>query len=176
MSAEYTLGERQLAINSAGNVAGWRNPDGTLSLIPSLASNIDLTVISDTPKWYKVGAAVSYTTFQTAATGKNNTLFSLPAGSIIHAVKLKHSTAFAGALISAMTLSVGISGTVDKYASAFDVLQAVSGTAFELSQSMGTESHTADTDITITAASTGANLSALSAGAVDVWAFISKPT
>lgn len=129
--------------------------------------------IGSTPTWIKVGTALPYTSFQTAATTNTITLFSLIAAGIVHEVKIKHSTAFAGGSINAMTLSVGISGTVDKYASAFDVFQAVSATAFELSDALGTESHTGATNITITATSTGANLSALTAGVVDVWALLS---
>lgn len=148
--------------------------------LKAVASNASAYVVPTTPAtigsvptWIKVGDAISYTTFQTAATTKSNTLFSLIAAGIIHEVKIKHSTAFAGAAISAVTISVGISGTNDKYASAFNVLQAVSSTAFELSDALGTESHTAATNITVTAISTGANLSALSAGVVDIWALMS---
>lgn len=136
-------------------------------------AGVDATQIGAIPVWVKVGNALSYTTFQTAGTTKSNTLFSLLAGGVIHAVKIKHSTSFTGGAIATMTMSVGIAGTNDKYASAYDVFQAVSGTAFELSGSLGTESHTAATNITITATSTVANLSALTAGAVDVWALLS---
>lgn len=146
--------------------------------VPStrLPAGADVATAGSEPRWYRVGAALSYTTFQTAALTKTNTLFSLPAGGIIHQVKVKHSTAFAGGAIASLVLSVGKSGTADKYASDFDVMQAVSATAFELSNALGTESHTAAADITITATSTVANLSALTAGVVDVWALISVAT
>lgn len=125
--------------------------------------------------WIKVGDALSYTTFQTAATSKSNTLFSLIAGGIISGIKIKHSTAFAGTLITAVTMEVGVVGITDEYSSpAFDVFQVVSATAFGLYNSVGSESATAATNILITARSTGANLSALSAGVVDVWALLSK--
>lgn len=133
----------------------------------------DASQAGSTPEWVKVGDALSYTTFRTAATTKTNTLFSLPAGGIVHEVKMKASTAFAGTSISALTFSVGIAGTHDKYASAFDGLAAVAATTFELSDALGAESHTAATNITISADATGANLSALSAGVLDVWALIS---
>ncbi len=129
--------------------------------------------IGAAPAWVKVGDAIPHTAFQTASTTNAIALFTLPAGGVIHATKIKHSTTFAGASISALTISVGIAGTNDKYASAFDCLQAVSGTAFETSDGLYSESHTATAAITVTAVSTGANLSALSAGVVDVWCLLS---
>lgn len=140
-------------------------------MLPS-AAGTNPALIGAVPIWVKVGS-VPYTSFQTAATTNSITLFSLIAAGIIHETKIKHSVAFSGAAIASVTVSVGISGTNDKYASAFDVLQAVSATAFELSDSLGSESHTAATNITITAVSSGTNLSALSAGSVDVWAKLS---
>lgn len=137
---------------------------------------IDPSIIGSIPQWIKVGNAISHTAFQTGATTNNITLFTLLAGGIIHAVKIKHSTAFAGGVISAYTLSVGIAGTLAKYATAFDVFQVVSATAYQLSNSFGGESHTATTAIKIAATSTGANLSASTAGVVDVWALLSTAT
>jgi hypothetical protein len=137
------------------------------------ASGTSLTFTGAIPVWVHVGSALSYTAFSTAATTNSIALFTLPIAGVIHAVKIKHSTAFAGTSVTGLTLSVGISGTVDKYASAFSVFSATSGTNFQLSQSFGSENHTATTPITITATSTGANLSALTAGAVDVWALLS---
>lgn len=138
-----------------------------------VGTSTDPASIGATPEWVKVGAALPFTAFQTAALTKTNTLFSLIAGGIVHAVKIKHSASFTGGAIASCTMSVGIAGTVDKYASAFDVFQAVSGTAFELSDALGSESHTAATNITITATSTVANLAALTTGTVDVWALLS---
>lgn len=133
----------------------------------------DVSLAGSLPRWFKVGNALSYTSFSAAATTKTNTLFTLPAGGIIHDIKAKTSTAFVGTAISALTFSVGLTGTHDKYATAFDALAAVSATQFELSDGIGTESHTADVNITITADATGANLTALTAGVVDVWALVS---
>lgn len=137
------------------------------------AAGLDPSIVGATPQWIKVGNAISYTTFSTAGTTKSNTLFTLPIAGVMHSVKLKPSTAFSGGAINAMTLSVGISGTNDKYLTAFDVFQAVSGTAFGISDGLFTESHTATATITISAISTGANLSALTAGVVDVWVLMS---
>lgn len=146
---------------------------GVASTPLSAAAGTNPANIGFTPTWVKVGVAIPYTSFQTAATTNSIALFTLAIAGVIHAVKIKHSTAFSGAAITAVTMSVGISGTNDKYASAFDVFQAVSNTAFEMSSSGYAENHGATAAITVTSISTGANLTALSAGAVDIWALLS---
>lgn len=156
---------------------------GTTDVLTSLATLLGLTSVStagndaskikNIPTWVKVGAAIPFTTFQTAATSINVNLFSLIAGGVIHAVKIKQSAAFTGGAISAVTLSVGIAGTVAKYASAFDIFQAPGNTVFQLSNVAGSENNGATTQITATAVSTTANLSALTTGAVDIWALLS---
>lgn len=140
---------------------------GTIALVP--------VAVADTavyPAWIKT--TIPYTSFSTASTTNSITLLSLPAGGVIHGVKIKHSTAFAGTGITDMTVQVGISGSLNKYASAFDVFTAVSNTNFQLSNVVGSENHGAATTILITGTSTGANLSALTAGSVDVWVLMSK--
>lgn len=125
------------------------------------------------PSWIKIGAALPYTSFQVAALTKSNNIYTLPAGGVIHGTKIKHSTLFVGAAIATLTLKLGIAAIHDKYGAAFDVLTAVSGTNFQINSVMDSESHTAGTNIVLTADSTGANLAALSAGVVDVWALVS---
>ena len=117
---------------------------------------------------------VPYTSLSTAATTNSITLFSLPAAGIIHGVKIKHSTAFSGGSISAYTVSVGISGTLAKYATAYNVFQAVANDTFQLSNTLGSENHASATNILITATSTGANLNAATAGSVDIWVLTSQ--
>jgi hypothetical protein len=112
---------------------------------------------------------VTYSDLSAASTTNDVELFSLPAGGVIHGVKIKHSTAFSGGSISAFTVSVGITGTLAKYASAFDVFQAVGNTTQQISSTVGTENHGASTSIKIAATSTGANIDQATAGIVDVW-------
>lgn len=150
-----------------------KSPGSAGGLQATAPAGSNATNVGSVPQWVKVGSAIAHTAFQTAATTNSITLFTLVPAGVIQAVKIKHSTAFAGAAITAYTLSVGIGGTVAKYASAFDVFQAVSNTAFQLSAVTGSENHGAATPITITATSTGANLSASTAGVVDVWALLS---
>lgn len=147
-------------------------PYGKYNLAKALSVTSNLTPM---PQWVKV-STIPYLAFSAAATTLNVTLFSLVAGGMIHAIFIKHATAFAGGVISAATFSVGISGNNTKYAAAFDIFQAVSGTAFQLTNTPGVESMTGATNITGTITVTGANLSALTAGQVEVWALLSKIT
>ena len=124
-----------------------------------------------TPSWTKY--TVTHTALQTAGTSNDIELFSLVAGGIVHAIKIKHSVAFGGGAIASYTISVGIAGNLTKYASPFDVFSAPSNTNFQLSSTVGSENHGAATSIRIAAVSTGANLNASTAGSVDVWALTS---
>lgn len=149
---------------------------GGLSGFIAAAPGLDPTAIGAVPVWVKVGNAISHVALQTAATTNSITLFTLAAAGTIHAVKIKHSTAFGGGAITAYTLSVGIAGTLAKYASAFDVFQAVSNTAMQTTGVTGAENNGAGTAILLTATSTTANLNASTVGVVDIWALLSKPT
>jgi hypothetical protein len=118
---------------------------------------------------YSITAAA----FTASAATEDIELFSLPAGGVIHAVKIKHSTAFSGGALSAMTLSVGIVGTLAKYATAFDVFQAVGATVQQLTSTVGTENHSAATSIRLAATATTDTLDNVTVGAVDVWVLVS---
>lgn len=123
------------------------------------------------PCWTKY--TFTFSDFSTAATTNSITLFSLRAGGVIHAVKIKHSTAFSGGAIASYTVEAGIAGNTTKYAPAFDVFQATGATTYAITNDGFGESHTASTTIQITATSTGANLDAATAGSVDVWVLAS---
>lgn len=119
------------------------------------------------PIWVKY--TLSHTAFQTAATSNNIELVSLAAKTMIHQVVIKQSTAFAGTSVTAYTISIGIATNLTKYSAAYNVFQAVSDTARSITQADDVESFTGATSIKINAISTGANLSASTAGSVDVW-------
>jgi hypothetical protein len=93
----------------------------------------------------------------------------LAAGGVIQGVKIKHSTLFD---VAGYTIEVGITGNTNKYASAFDVTQAVSDTTLQLSQTFFTENHGSATDIKVTA-NASANLDTATTGSVDIWVLIS---
>ena len=147
---------------------------GLANGVASLDANTTLTaaqIPASVPQWVKV--TKTFTDLSFAGTTNDIQVYSLPAGGIIMGVKIKHSTAFSGGSISAYTVSVGISTNFTKYASAFDVFQAVSGTTFQLTDSFGSEDHGAATSIRLQAISTGGNLSTATAGSVDVWILVS---
>lgn len=100
---------------------------------------------------------------------KNNTtnsvdLFTVPPKTVVRAVKIKHFAAFTGGAISAYTVAVGVLGSLEKYASRFDVFQAVAGDTFQLSYGCDATSHTLWSKLLLSAWSTGANLNAATQG------------
>lgn len=124
------------------------------------------------PKWIKI--TKSYTDFAVASLTNDIEIYSLPAGAVIHGVIIKTTQAFTGGLITAYTLSVGITGNLVKYASAFNVLQAVSDTTFQLSNNISVENWGSTTSIRASAISITANLDAATTGSVEIYLLVSK--
>lgn len=123
-----------------------------------------VVVEEDAPRWRRF--TVPHTALQAAAALHDIELFQLPAKHVIQAVRLRHTAQFAGVGITAYTVSIGIVGTLAKYAPAFDVFQVVG--VQQLSNIPGTESPTVATSIRIAAISGGANLNLSNAGNVEV--------
>jgi hypothetical protein len=96
-------------------------------------------------------------------------LFALPAASIVHAVMIKHTVPFTGGGITAYTIKAGVTGTLDKYATAFNVFQSTSSTTAQMSSSGYVENFSSATSVRIAAVATGGNLNTATAGSVDVW-------
>jgi len=123
------------------------------------------------PRWIQTSAqATAFTA--TPGTTEDIEIFSLPAGGIIHGVKIKHPIAFSGGGASSFTVSVGIVGNLTKYASAFDVFQTVADDTFQLSQSFGSEDHGSVTSIRAAAISDVALLG-VTVGGAEVWLLVS---
>ncbi len=120
-----------------------------------------------TPTWHKYTVAES--AFTAAAVTENIELFSLPAKGIIHSVIIKHTTSFTGGGLTGFTLSLGIAGSLAKYATAFDVYQATGATATQASNSLDVENFSSATSIRLAAEGTNANVNAATAGSVDVY-------
>lgn len=131
-----------------------------------------LSNVGPIPQWIHVGQ-LTFSSFATASTSNSIALFQLPASGVISGVRIKQSASFTGGSISAYTLSVGDAGAASAYSSAYDVFQAPGATVYKLAQPFGGESATAFTTINVTATSTGANLSAATAGSVDIWCLVS---
>ena len=119
--------------------------------------------------------SIPYTDPTAAALTKTWPLFTLKKGSIILGVRIKHSTKFAGTAVTAVTVSVGSSGLgTTGLANAFDVFQAVAAGARELSQTF--KDTDADEVINAYFTSVGGNLSALTAGSVEIDVLVANVT
>jgi len=125
------------------------------------------------PSWTKY--TKTFTDFSIGALTNPITLFSLPAGGIIHVIKTKHSVAFSGGSITSYIISLGVSGSPTKYAGPFDVFQAVAATTFQCQEGIGSENHTGATNIIATATASH-NLNTAEAGSVDFWVYASIAT
>ena len=129
------------------------------------------SVLTLSPQWIKV--TKSYTDFATAGLTNDIEIYSLPAGAMIHRVIIKHTTAFAGGTISAYTLSVGVASNLVKYATAFNVFQAVDGTTLQLSNNLDIENWDAATSIRGAAISVTGLLDAATTGTVEFHLLVS---
>lgn len=149
--------------------------DATYGVVPRLNTafaNAGTVVYDTTATWAKY--TKTYSQLSAAAMTNDVELLSLPARGVIHAVVIKHSASFTGGALADYTVSVGIAGTLNKYASAFNVFQAPGNTTLQTSNSLFSENYGAATSVRIAAASTTANLSDATAGSVDVWVLTSK--
>lgn len=160
-----------LARTGSGTVRLSVGSDGQVLTADSSASEGVAWQDSDNsaPRWrrYTVGHA------DLAALGASTTgdleLFQLPAGGVIEMAKIKHSTPFAGGSVSALDVSVGVSGELDKYSSTFDVFQSTGSTTYALDFLPGGEDHGSATSIRLAATAAGDDLDQLTAGALEVW-------
>ena len=144
--------------------------DATYGVVPRLNTafaNAGAAIALTVPAWTKY--TVTYAQLAAGALTNDIQLFSLPARGTVHAVVIKHSASFTGGAIATYTLSVGIAGTLAKYASAFNVFQASGNTVLQSSGGAFTENAGAATSVRVAATSTGANLNAATAGSATIW-------
>jgi len=144
--------------------------DATYGVVPRLNTafaNAGAAVALTVPAWTKY--TVTYAQLAAGALTNDIQLFSLPARGTVHAVVIKHSASFTGGMIATYTLSVGIAGTLAKYASAFNVFQAPGDTVLQSSGGAFTENAGAAISVRVAATSTGANLNAATAGSATIW-------
>jgi hypothetical protein len=112
---------------------------------------------------------IPYTAVQTSGTTKTVPVFTLPARGKITGLTVKHTAAFTGSGLTGVTASIGKASNATAYAEPYNVAQAVSDTAMQDDggqYSVDFASHAVTAHFT----STGADLSALTAGSVDIWA------
>lgn len=128
------------------------------------------------PQWVKV--TKTFADFATAATTNTITVYTLPAGGIVHNTKVKHTAAFGGGAIGSYTLNgVGVTGATTKYGPFLKPLggapASTDGSVHYPSGQITAENQAATTAVTATVTSTGANLNAATAGSLDVYLLVS---
>lgn len=118
------------------------------------------------PRWKS--HQVGFADVSTANSSRSVTLGSLPRGAVVHAVRIKHQSSFTGGSLSSVTVSVGNSGNLTKYASAFDIFQAVGVATQQYEESPGVNNINVNESLIARFVSVGANLDALASGLVDI--------
>ena len=109
---------------------------------------------------------ITHADLTAGATTQAINLWTLPAGAKVIGSYVKHSEAFAGGSISAMTVSVGKStGGATFYTAAFDVYQAVAATTFQDTDQRESPTTAADV-VTANFTSTSDNVVNATAGSV----------
>lgn len=123
------------------------------------------------PKWIKV--TKTYQDLSAAALTNNISIYTLPANGYIHDVKVVPTTAFSGGTIATYTLSVGIVGSLAKYAIATNVFTGNTTVNAVHTPLVSPESLSVTTDIRAAVISTVGNLNAATAGAVNIYILVS---
>lgn len=118
----------------------------------------------------------THTQLQAAALTNSLLVYSLPAGGIIHGVKLKHSITFDGPAITEYWVSVGFAGDLQALLIEYDVESTpVGNDQFAISQTFDSRNHAAATSIFVGARSVGANLNTSTQGTAQLWLLVSFP-
>jgi len=107
--------------------------------------------------------------FTAASTSQDITLMTLPKGSVVQWVRVKHAQAVAGGTISAATVSVGsAAGNATSFTAAFNVFQAVADGTFQISSSNPKAITYAEDTMYAQVVTTGGNVNAATAGVIHV--------
>ena len=119
--------------------------------------------------WQKY--TLPYTSFQIAALTNSVPVITLQPRTVVMAGLLKQSVTFVGSGISALGITLGVSGNTAKYAISLNALGTVSDSSFStLTGAINDlQGFTTGVSLLATATALGANLSALTAGSLDVY-------
>lgn len=138
-----------------------------LSFLQVNAGGNGVQLVQTTITWNKI--SIPYAALQTAALTNSAVVFTLPALGLITGLVVKHTAAFAGSGITTLYASVGIPGVSGYFLSGFDLLQTVADTAYASVAAGYIGSFVNPTNIGLSVTATGANLSALTQGSVDIY-------
>lgn len=153
-----------------------------LNQISDFLLRVDPTLPEALPAWFHY--EVDFTEFRPDPDGltADIELVELPAGALVHAVKVKHDEAFTDgttAAISAAVLSLGVAGDLDRYSggATVNVFDAPGATNYDVKAPDGGilrgESHEAPWSLRAALTVTGANLSTLTTGHAEIWLLLS---
>lgn len=125
------------------------------------------------PNWQKF--TVPYTALQTAALTNAVTILMLPIKGIVQAAFFNVTQLFSGTAIATITLSVGPTGNLTKYAAANSIATIGLTAGIALTTPIP-ENMSGTTNIQVNAIAIGANLSVLTQGSVDVYLLMATVT
>ena len=153
-------------------VAGWGGGPSTLATLDGSGNVVEDPANPSFARWTKY--TIAATDFTAAAATEDIEIFTLPIRGTIHRVVLKHSVAFSGGSLASMTVSVGVTGSLSKYAVPFDVFQAPSDTTFGFNNLPGMENFGATFSVRAEAIAGGDTLDNVSTGSLDIWFLTSE--
>lgn len=153
-----------------------------LNAISNMTLEVSPTLPEALPAWFHY--EVEFSDFRPTPDGltADIELVELPAGALVHAVKVKHDEAFTDgttATISAAVLSLGVTGDLDRYSggTTVNVFDAPAATNYDVKLPDGGllrgESHEAPWSLRAALTVTGANLSTLTTGHAEIWLLLS---
>jgi hypothetical protein len=122
--------------------------------------------------WNKYTITWENAAFKANAAAVSVALALLPANTVVEAIKVKQSVAFAGTGISSVTMSLGDGSAHTAYTTAHNVLTAVSATAHQLTsgpKSATSAAHTLTARFTGNVAVGDDTDTVLTAGSVTIW-------
>lgn len=151
--------------------------DGTEQMIFVQGAETRQGTVNDVKTFFNsnircVKVTKTFTDFSFAGLTNDISLYTLGIKEYISDIKIVPTTAFSGGAIASYTLSVGIVGSLAKYAVAANVFTGNTTTTAVHTPIAGLESLSATTDIRGAAVATGGNLSTATAGAVTFYLFI----
>lgn len=124
--------------------------------------------------WTKI--TKSYLDFSVAAHSKELTIYTLPAGGIVLATKIKHTIQFSGGGATYVGLTIGKTGANQPvYDPGVIVSSVVADDELAYTSVQKAENHAATTAIIATLAS-DVNLNTLAAGSVTIWLLLATAT
>ena len=170
-------------INDIINWFGWLNNNIAEALVGAAnptADNHYVTVADITavetsllayPKWIKV-ATKTFTDFATAGVTRSVDIYNLPSRGYICDAKIIPTTDFSGGAITAVSMSIGIAGELERYRGKQDVYLGNTILGELISPIAGIDSISSETIISATCISTTDNLDQLATGVAEFYLLV----